>query len=81
MCTLPPYLRYDDVRDLLEPLGIHMKQFDKLVAAGTIQRITLGQKGRGYYLRAEIDLKILAPFREAEAKANLHPSLKPANSN
>jgi hypothetical protein len=69
--ALPNYLRRGDVARWIEPMGIDMKVFQKLVDAGKIQKIMLTERGRGYFLRDEIDQVIIKPFREAELRAGL----------
>jgi hypothetical protein len=64
-----PYLRRRDVRSWLDEYSPTLfAQFEKLVDAGAIQRIRIGERSRGYYLTQEIEGKILRPFREAEER-------------
>lgn len=73
-----PYLRRCDVNEWLEALGIDEKVFDKLVGAGTIERVTITEGGRGYYLREAIDQHIIQPFRAAEARLTNENSKVPS---
>lgn len=65
---LSPYLRRGEAVNWLSGLGIDAAQFEKLVAADVIERITFKEKGRGYYLKSAIEEHILKPFRDAEAR-------------
>lgn len=65
---LPPYLRRGDVIEWLAALGIEEGVFDKLVSAGTIERIRLAGAKKGFYLRTAIERHIVQPFRDAEER-------------
>lgn len=77
-----PYLRRGAVYAWLDRAGIEHAEFNKLVGAGAIERITLREGGRGYYLAAAIDEQLIKPFREAEQRlrARLAPkSFQPSS--
>lgn len=63
-----PYLRRGEAIAWIEANGLDKKEFEKLVTAGVIERITLRTGGRGYYLREAVELHLIKPFREAEAR-------------
>jgi len=68
---IPPtkqYLRRGEVIEWITSLGIFEKDFEKLVNAGVIERITLHANARGYYLREAIERHLIKPFRDAEER-------------
>jgi len=64
---LPRMLRRADAVALLAEYGVTEHEFDKLISAGTLTRITLRRGGRGYYVTAEIQRLVIDPVHAAES--------------
>lgn len=50
----------------LAPYGVTEAEFDKLIEARVIDRITLHEGGRGYYSTAQIQTVIIDPLIQIE---------------